>query len=148
MRTELEAQIANIPRWQSERDTLQASLVGGNETLIANYEQAQRALEKHKKDLGKLQAEIKSLENQIHRFDIQIQQEPDVKFDTLVKLKPFFEEVADALLKTKKAQIETEMQQQLNRLFVKRLHFNGGTGRVGRTLRHPPLPQGRQFDFT
>ena len=118
MRTELEAQIANIPRWQSERDTLQASLVGGNETLIANYEQAQRALEKYKKDTAKLQAEIKSLENQIHRFDIQIQQEPDVKFDTLVKLRPFFEEVADALLKTKKAQIETEMQQQLNRLLV------------------------------
>ena len=45
-------------------------------------------------------------------FDVQIQQEPDVRYDTLAKLKPFFEKVADSLLKKKKAQIESEMQQQ------------------------------------
>ena len=58
---------------------------------------------------------------------MQIQQEPDVKFDTLVKLRPFFDKVADNLLKKKKAQIETEMQSQLNRLLVS---YKGHVGRV------------------
>lgn len=49
---------------------------------------------------------------------MQIQQEPDIKFDTLVKLKPFFEEVADALLKRKKTKIEEDMKQQLNKLLI------------------------------
>ena len=66
-----------------------------------------------KDDKAKLQKEIERLKTNIHRIDIQIQQEPDVKYDTLMKLKPFFEEVASTLLKKKKARIETEMQQQL-----------------------------------
>lgn len=36
----------------------------------------------------------------------------------MVKLKPLFEKIADSLLKKKKAQIESEMQQQLNKLLV------------------------------
>ena len=67
------------------------------------------------------------MEGIIHRFDVQIQQEPDIKYDTLVKLKPFFEEVADGLLKKKKAQIETEMQQQLNNLLIS---YKGCVARV------------------
>lgn len=65
-----------------------------------------------------LKADIQRLEKRIHQFDVQIQQEPDIKFDTLVKLKPLFEKIADSLLKKKKAQIESEMQQQLNKLLV------------------------------
>lgn len=58
---------------------------------------------------------------------MQIQQEPDLKFDTLVKLRPFFDKVADSLLKKKKAQIETEMQSQLNKLLVS---YKGHVARV------------------
>ena len=118
IRTELEVQLASIPNWEMQRSSLQASLVGGNEALIKQYEEAKKELEQIKTEEAKTQAEIKKLENQIHRFDVQIQQEPDVKYDTLVKLKPFFDEVANGLLKKKKAQIETEMQQQLNDLLI------------------------------
>ena len=61
---------------------------------------------------------IAKLERQIHQYDVQIQQEPDIKFDTLVKLRPFFEEVTDALLKRKKAKIEEDMKEQLNKLLI------------------------------
>lgn len=44
-----------------------------------------------------------------------------------MKLRPFFDKVADMLLKKKKAQIETEMQEQLNKLLVS---YKGHVGRV------------------
>ncbi len=56
-----------------------------------------------------------------------MQQEPDLRYDTLVKLKPFFEKVADSLLKKKKTQIETEMQEQLNQLLIS---YRGQISRV------------------
>lgn len=95
--------------------------------LIANYEDAKRSVDKLKTQEDSLKNEIQRLEKRIHQFDVQIQQEPDVKFDTLVKLRPFFDKVADNLLKKKKTQIETEMQSQLNRLLVS---YKGHVGRV------------------
>ena len=84
-------------------------------------------MDKLKTQEDSLKNEIQRLEKRIHQFDVQIQQEPDVKFDTLVKLRPFFDKVADNLLKKKKTQIETEMQSQLNRLLVS---YKGHVGRV------------------
>ena len=57
----------------------------------------------------------------------QIQQEPDVKYDTLMKLVPFFEEVANSLLTAKKALIENQMKEQLNKLL---LSYQGHIDRV------------------
>lgn len=102
-------------------------LLGKNEFIITNYEDRQRRLERAKGAEGDLKKNIQILEKRIHRYDVQIQQEPDLKYDTLVKLKPFFEKVADSLLKKKKALIENEMQQQLNRLLVS---YKGHIGRV------------------
>ena len=127
IRMELEVQISSISQWEMQKQSLEASLAGGNEALIKQYENAQKELERLKTEEGKIKAEIKRLEGIIHRFDVQIQQEPDIKYDTLVKLKPFFEEVADGLLKKKKAQIETEMQQQLNNLLIS---YKGCVARV------------------
>lgn len=127
IRMELEVQIASISQWEMQKQSLEASLAGGNEALIKQYENAQKELERLKTEEGKIKAEIKRLEGIIHRFDVQIQQEPDIKYDTLVKLKPFFEEVVDGLLKKKKAQIETEMQQQLNNLLIS---YKGCVARV------------------
>lgn len=68
---------------------------------------------------GRIQSQDSAeTERKIHQFDVQIQQEPDVKFDTLVWLKPFFEDVADTLLKRKKEKIEEDMRQQLNKLLI------------------------------
>lgn len=75
-------------------------------------------MEKLKSKEENLKSEIQRLDKRIHQYDVQIQQEPDLKYDTLVKLRPFFEKVADSLLKKKKNQIETEMQSQLNKLLV------------------------------
>lgn len=117
-RQDMEIQLANLDNLRTEKRTLEQTQAGGNGLLIANYEDAKRSVDKLKTQEDSLKNEIQRLEKRIHQFDVQIQQEPDVKFDTLVKLRPFFDKVADNLLKKKKTQIETEMQSQLNRLLV------------------------------
>ena len=126
-RQDIEVLLATIDELRTEKKNLEQTRAGGNEYIISSYEDSQRKLEKAKIAGGQLKQEILKLESRIHRFDVQIQQEPDLKYDTLVKLKPFFEKVADSLLKKKKAQIESEMQQQLNRLLVS---YKGRIGRV------------------
>ena len=117
-RQELEIQLSTLDNLRSQKQTLEQTQAGGNEYLIQNYEAAQKQIEKLKGQEATLKADIQRLEKRNHQFDVQIQQEPDIKFDTLVKLKPLFEKIADSLLKKKKAQIESEMQQQLNKLLV------------------------------
>ncbi|HIX20990.1 MAG TPA: AAA family ATPase [Candidatus Parabacteroides faecavium] len=117
-RQELEIQLSTLDNLRSQKQTLEQTQAGGNEYLIQNYEATQKQIEKQKGQEATLKADIQRLEKRIHQFDVQIQQEPDIKFDTLVKLKPLFEKIADSLLKKKKAQIENEMQQQLNKLLV------------------------------
>ena len=126
-RQDMEIQMANLDNLRTEKRTLEQTQAGGNGLLIANYEDAKRSVDKLKTQEDSLKNEIQRLEKRIHQFDVQIQQEPDVKFDTLVKLRPFFDKVADNLLKKKKTQIETEMQSQLNRLLVS---YKGHVGRV------------------
>lgn len=126
-RQDMEIQFANLDNLKTEKRTLEQTQAGGNNLLISNYEEAKRTVEKLKTQEDNLKNEILRLEKRIHQYDVQIQQEPDVKFDTLVKLRPFFDKVADNLLRKKKVQIETEMQAQLNRLLVS---YKGHVGRV------------------
>ena len=126
-RQDMEIQLANLDNLRTEKRTLEQTQAGGNNLLIANYEDAKRAVDKLKTHEDSLKSEIQRLEKRIHQYDVQIQQEPDLKFDTLVKLRPFFDKVADSLLKKKKAQIEAEMQSQLNKLLVS---YKGHVARV------------------
>lgn len=126
-RQDMEIQLANLDNLRTEKRTLEQTQAGGNNLLIANYEDAKRAVDKLKTHEDSLKSEIQRLEKRIHQYDVQIQQGPDLKFDTLVKLRPFFDKVADSLLKKKKAQIETEMQSQLNKLLVS---YKGHVARV------------------
>ena len=118
-RQDMEIQLANLDNLRTEKRTLEQTQAGGNNLLIANYEDAKRTVEKLKIQEDSFKSEILRLEKRIHQYDVQIQQEPDLKFDTLVKLRPFFDKVADSLLKKKKA--------QLNKLLVS---YKGHVARV------------------
>lgn len=115
---DLEKKIENYDNQQKQIDILRRSLVSGNGEIIKAYEDNSRQLEILKKEQDDRKLAIEKLERRIHQFDVQIQQEPDVKFDTLVKLKPLFEDVADSLLKRKKMKIEEDMKEQLNKLLI------------------------------
>ncbi len=115
---DLEKKIENYDNQQKQIDILRRSLVSGNGEIIKAYEDNSRQLEILKKEQDDRKLAIEKLERRIHQFDVQIQQKPDVKFDTLVKLKPLFEDVADSLLKRKKMKIEEDMKEQLNKLLI------------------------------
>ena len=115
---DLEKRLENYDNKLSQIALLRRSMVSGNTEIIKAYEQVSHELDTLKKEYDDRQINIGKLERKIHQFDVQIQQEPDVKFDTLVRLKPFFEDVADTLLRRKKEKIEEDMKQQLNKLLI------------------------------
>ena len=117
-RQDLNLAISNLDAKRSERDSLKRGLKDGNGSIINDYEKFSDELNALKQKQAELKDSIDAKEKKIHQFDVQIQQEPDVKYDTLVKLKPFFEEVSDSLLQRKKILIETEMRDQLNKLLI------------------------------
>lgn len=117
-RHDLEKRLENYDNQLRQISLLHRSMVNGNTEIIKAYEEASRELETLKKEADNRKVSIKKLEQKIHQFDVQIQQEPDVKYDMLVKLKPFFEDVADTLLRRKKEKIEEDMKEQLNKLLI------------------------------
>lgn len=126
-RQDLNLSISNIETKRSECNTLKKSLKEGNNSIINDYDRFSEELEALKRRQEELKASIAAKEKKIHQYDVQIQQEPDVKYDTLVKLKPFFEEVSNVLLQRKKNLIETEMKEQLNKLLIS---YKGCIGNV------------------
>ncbi len=117
-RYDLEKRLENYDNQLSQIDLLRRSRVSGNTEIIKAYEEASHALQALKREHDERQVAINKLERKIHQYDVQLQQEPDVKYDTLMRLKPFFEDVADTLLKRKKAKIEEDMKEQLNKLLI------------------------------
>lgn len=117
-RHDLEKRLENYDNQLRQISLLRRSMVNGNTEIIKAYKEASQELETLKKEADNRKVSIKKLEQKIHQFDVQIQQEPDVKYDMLVKLKPFFEDVANTLLRRKKEKIEEDMKEQLNKLLI------------------------------
>lgn len=113
-RQTLELYIKNLPNLLQQKETLERSSKGGNQELIKEYEDRQSKVRELKLTEARTKDEIKKLTTRINGIDVQMQQEPDPKYDTLVKLVPLFGHITDELLKQKRALIETEMQRQLN----------------------------------
>ena len=126
-RRSIDDAITELPNLRIQRDSLKGTLTQGSGNIIKEYEDKKRELERLKKDVERIDGEIKKLDRDIHGYDVQIQQEPDVKYDTLVKLVPFFDDVANTLLTSKKALIEEQIKEQLNKML---LSYKGHIGRV------------------
>lgn len=117
-RQTLELLIKNLPTLKQQKETLERSNKKGNHELIAEYEKKQGRIKELKLEDARLKEEIRKLTERINNIDVQMQEEPDPKYDTLVKLVPFFGKVTDELLKQKRSLIETEMQRQLNKMLI------------------------------
>lgn len=126
-RQNIELFLKNIPTLQQQKDTLERSSEKGNQALIDEYGNKQAKLNELKQQESNIKIDIQTLTKRINNIDVQMQQEPDPKYDTLVKLVPFFSKVTNELLKQKRHLIETEMQRQLNLMLVS---YKGHIGRV------------------
>jgi DNA sulfur modification protein DndD len=110
--------IEKLPSLREEKEAYEKSMTNGNEDLIKIYESKIDAIGKLEEESQEIDEKISRLDKQIHNYDIQIQQEPDPKYDTLAKLPEFFKDVSNQLLKMKKQMIENEMKRQLNMLLI------------------------------
>ena len=126
-RKSLDDSIRELPNLRIQCDLLKSTLTQGSGNIIKEYEDKKGELERLKKEVEEINGKIKKLDRDIHGYDVQIQQEPDVKYDTLVKLVPFFDDVANTLLTSKKTLIEEQIREHLNKML---LSYKGHIGRV------------------
>lgn len=112
--SELNISLNQIPVLQKQIEQMKAQIMGRDYSLLKAYEDNEANIKKSEIEIADAKAEIAKIEKRLHQFDIQTNQEPDPRYEALGKLKPFFEDVANQLLKMKKQQIEMKMKQDLN----------------------------------
>jgi DNA sulfur modification protein DndD len=111
---ELNMALGQIAGLETQIEQMKAQLTGRDYALLKAYEDNEANIKKYEIQIGDIKNEIEKISKRLHQYDIQTSQEPDPKYDTLGKLKGFFEAVANQLLKVKKQQIELKMKQDLN----------------------------------
>jgi DNA sulfur modification protein DndD len=113
-KTDLNIAMAQIPGIEVQIENMKALITGRDYGLLKAYEDNEINIKSLEIQIEDNKIIINKIAKKLHQYDIQISQEPDPKYDTLGKLKGFFEDVANQLLKVKKQQIELKMKQDLN----------------------------------
>lgn len=111
---EMDISIANAYKIEQQIRDLKAQVSGNDFSILKAYEDNEskiKRLENEEKDLKK---EIEKIQKKIHTYDIPTNEEPDPKYELLKRLQPFFEKVANTLLKSKKELIQSKMKEDLN----------------------------------
>lgn len=111
---ELNLSIKQIPVLEAQIEQMKAQITGRDYTLLKAYEENEANIKRIERNIDEIGVEISKIDKRLHQFDVQTNQEPDPKYEALGKLKPFFDDVANKLLKSKKLQIELKMKQDLN----------------------------------
>lgn len=111
---ELNVSLNQISLLETQIENMRAQITGRDYALLKAYEDNENNIKKTESSIADIKAEITKIDKRLHQFDIQTSQEPDPKYEALGKLKGFFEDVANRLLKVKKQQIELKMKQDLN----------------------------------
>ena len=113
-KNDLNMGLAQIPSLYNQIERMKEQIAGRDYTLIKAFEDNDKNIKNLETKISEINSEIDKTSKRLHQFDIQISQEPDPKYDTLGRLKGFFEDVANQLLKAKKQQIEMKMKEDLN----------------------------------
>ncbi|MEI6138354.1 MAG: AAA family ATPase [Mariniphaga sp.] len=111
---ELNLSLNQVAGLEVQIEQMGAQLMGRDYALLDAYKVNEANIVKFGTQINEINAEIGKISKKLHQYDIQISQEPDPKYDTLGRLKGFFEDVANKLLKAKKQQIEQRMKRDLN----------------------------------
>jgi DNA sulfur modification protein DndD len=111
---ELNLSLNQIFGLEVQIEQMKAQITGRDYTILKAFEDNEASIKSFETQLLELNSGIKNIDKRIHQYDIQMSQDPDPKYDTLAKLKSFFEDVANKLLKVKKQQIEHKMKADLN----------------------------------
>lgn len=111
---ELNVSLTQISLLEGQNEQMKQQITGRDYILLKAYEDNESSIKQLDIQIAEVKGEITKIEKRLHQFDIQTSQEPDPRYEALGKLKAFFEDVANRLLKIKKQQIELKMKQDLN----------------------------------
>lgn len=111
---ELNVSLGQISLLEGQIEQMKQQITGRDYVLLKAYEDNESSIKHLEIQIAEIKGKIIKIEKRLHQFDIQTSQEPDPKYEALGKLKGFFEDVANRLLKIKKQQIELKMKQDLN----------------------------------
>ena len=126
-RDRLNLERAELPRRRQQLEDYRRAIGGHEYTIIELYEANNQRIQELKDLTANLRKEIKDLGDKIARYDYDIPQVPDPKYDMLCKLPDFFKNLSTKLLQTKKRSIERMMCEELNQNLVV---YAGYIGRV------------------
>lgn len=126
-RERLNNERTELPRRRQQLDDYRRAIGGHDYTIIELYEANNQRIEELKNNIAQLDREIKELGDKIAKYDYDIPQVPDPKYDMLCKLPDFFKDLSKKLLRAKKSSIERLMCEELNQNLVV---YAGVIGRV------------------
>lgn len=126
-RERLNNECVELPRRRQQLEDYRREIGGHDYTVIELYEANDKRIQELKDIMGNLDKEIKQLGEKISRYDYDIPQVPDPKYDMLCKLPDFFKNLSQKLLRAKKSSIERMMCEELNQNLVV---YAGVIGRV------------------
>ena len=126
-RDRLNNERVEIPRRSQQLEDYRREIGGHDYTVIELYEANDKGIQELKDIIRGMEDDIKQLGEKISRYDYDIPQVPDPKYDMLCKLPDFFKNLSNKLLRAKKSSIERMMCEELNQNLVV---YAGVIGRV------------------
>jgi DNA sulfur modification protein DndD len=104
----------NMAKLEQQIHDMKSQVSGSDFSILKAYEENESNIKRLESEEQELQKSIEKIQKRIHVYDIPTSEEPDPKFELLKRLQPFFEKVANTLLKSKKEQIQVKMKTDLN----------------------------------
>ena len=113
-RERLNEEHKDLPRKHEQLEDLRHQLGSKDYSFLELYESKLKRITALKGEKEQLKTEIEGLDKEIKKYDFDIPQIPDPKYDTLCRLPKFFATVYSKLFADKKTNIERRMRELLN----------------------------------
>lgn len=126
-RDRTEEEMKDLPKLQRQLETYRESLAGDDFSMISLYEKNERNMTSLKEQIREKETEITRIEREIARYDFDIPNVPDPKFELMKQLPDFFRKLQHKLLMNRKRDIENMMKEQLN---INLVSYSGTIDRV------------------
>ena len=126
-RDRTEEEMKDLPKLQRQLESYRESLAGDDFSMISLYEENERNITSLKEQIREKETEITKIEKEIGRYDFDIPNVPDPKFELMKQLPDFFRKLQHKLLMNRKRDIENMMKEQLN---INLVSYSGTIERV------------------
>ena len=113
-RERLNEEQKDLPRKHEQLEDLRHQLGSKDYSFMELYESKLKRITALKGEREQIKIDIDGLEKEIKKYDFDIPQIPDPKYDTLCRLPKFFATVYNKLFADKKTNIERRMRELLN----------------------------------